>query len=207
MKLHKQLISMVKFEKRNLVLLAGCLGLLLLPLVCFLLPWVPFLGMFKDPRSKPTVAKPPQATSQPQSIDLKSTTNTNGIRASILPPSLTRIQDLTGLEISTKVMEKIESLKNAEIKLVGSVIDESGKGLQDVEVVWTLGYVPSHLENRGSIKTDENGAFLIDGVVSPTIHLTPYKKGYSAQSESVGTWFADIPSSNESPLKLIMRKD
>lgn len=200
---------MIKFEKGQWVLLVGCLGLLCLTAVCFLLPWVPFYRMLHYPDSSHAQAKPPETQLTPQSKGLEPAVDIHSKSQNVplLPPSLKRMQDLEGSEASSQIMRKIEALKNAEINLAGIVIDESGAALQDVEVTWSLGYVPSHQKNSGSVKTSAAGEFFIADLISPTIHLTPYKTGYSVREESTGTWFADVPCSKVSPLKLIMTKD
>lgn len=200
---------MIKFEKGHLVLLAGCLGLMGLPAVCFLLPWVPFYRILHYPDSSHAQAHPLETKKapQPDSLEPAMDVQSKSKNVPLLPPSLQRLQDLEGSEASSQILRKIEALKNAQINVAGIVIDESGAALPDVEVTWSLGYVSSDQKNSGSVKTNPMGKFFIDDLISPTIHLTPYKGGYTVREESTGTWFADVPCSRESPLKLTMTKD
>lgn len=193
--------------KRNFVLAIGCLGSVALSLGILYFPWMLFYAAIKDPPNKPTSAKPSQSTAHPTSAESVPKTQTTAISAPLLPPSLTRIQDVAASEGAVKVMEKIEALKNAKINVYGVVVDENGLPLADVKVTWSLGSVPSYQINSGTVTTNRGGEFQVSGVISPTIHFTPRKEGHLAHEESVGTWFADVPSSKESPLKLIMRKE
>ena len=200
---------MIKFEKRHSALLAGCLGSLVLTGACLLLPWVSLYRILHYPDSGharahlPEVQKAPRPDCLGPALDVQSKAKD----FPLLPPSLKRVQDLEGSVASSQIMQKIEALIDAQINVAGVVIDESGTALPEVDMTWSLGYVSSDQKNSGSVKTNPSGEFLITGVISPTIHLTPYKAGYTVRSESTGTWFADVPCSKEAPLELFMTKD
>ena len=187
-------------------LLVGCLALILL-LVVITFQWPSFWIIRKDAQAKPTLAEPPRISLHENTSGSISIQSHSVRDVQPLAPSIKRIQDMGGADRFSQIEIKMAALAGAPINIFGIVVDDLGAPLGEVEVTWSLGAVPSSQVNCGIAKTNENGEFQISGVVAPTIHLTPRKTGYLAQSESSGTWFADVPCSKKLPLKLTMLKE
>lgn len=191
--------------KNKMTFLVICFTLVLL--FVFIFQWPSYWAIPKDAKAKLALAELPRI---PVHEGKSGSVSIQGHSVRDVQPLATsgnRIQDMCGQDRISQIEIKMAALAGASINIFGIVVDDLGAPLGEVEVTWSLGAVPSNQINCGLAKTNENGEFQISGVVAPTIHLTPRKAAYLAKSESIGTWFADVPCSKNSPLKLNMLKE